>query len=328
MLQSILNSLDGYHVAESGIGSPGRESLLYGKATSRAVVKFQKAHGIPPTGNFGFLTREALNKIKCESISSAAVPPIAPSIQTTYTPPQISLPPIKPAPTAGVIVATTTQPKANVAPKPLSIDDIDPDMRKVIQDNSELMSKMGTPIADFGNLEKKLIFGGASPRAAAPGSQVIAYGNGFIAPATIEISGHSLPLDILSGAKASFTIPSDLKPGLYDAIVKTNNGTSESSRIAVIQPGSSAPTITNVDPAAGNNGSMFTITGANFADTNDIDTSGGTMTNVSSDGKTIHFTLAIDPSLLLNGKAPSGLTFGVSVRNKYGASEFTGIKTN
>jgi hypothetical protein len=60
-LQQYLNSHD-FTVATFGPGSQGHETRDFGKATRAAVIKFQIAHHISPTGNVGPLTRAALNK--------------------------------------------------------------------------------------------------------------------------------------------------------------------------------------------------------------------------------------------------------------------------
>jgi peptidoglycan hydrolase-like protein with peptidoglycan-binding domain len=44
-LQRILNKL-GYTIATTGVGSPGRESMLFGPFTQNAVIRFQKANDI------------------------------------------------------------------------------------------------------------------------------------------------------------------------------------------------------------------------------------------------------------------------------------------
>jgi hypothetical protein len=61
-LQKILNA-NGYKVALSGSGSPGKETNYFGNATKAALIKFQKANKIyPSNGFFGPLTRAIVNK--------------------------------------------------------------------------------------------------------------------------------------------------------------------------------------------------------------------------------------------------------------------------
>jgi len=56
-LQKYLNTM-GYRVTSEGSGSPGNETIYFGKATKAALIAFQKAHGISPSlGYFGPLTR-------------------------------------------------------------------------------------------------------------------------------------------------------------------------------------------------------------------------------------------------------------------------------
>ncbi|MEN9912850.1 MAG: hypothetical protein RLY66_258 [Candidatus Parcubacteria bacterium] len=55
-LQRYLNAR-GYIIAVSGSGSPGNESDFYGYLTQAALMRFQRDHGIPATGNFGPITR-------------------------------------------------------------------------------------------------------------------------------------------------------------------------------------------------------------------------------------------------------------------------------
>ncbi len=59
-LQQYFNT-HGYVIATRGIGSLGKETDSLGTHTSLALKKFQKAHGIPMTGNLGSATRAAIN---------------------------------------------------------------------------------------------------------------------------------------------------------------------------------------------------------------------------------------------------------------------------
>ncbi len=58
-LQQFLNN-NGYTVANSGLGSKGRETEYFGPATVNALKAFQKANGLSVTGT---LTNETINKI-------------------------------------------------------------------------------------------------------------------------------------------------------------------------------------------------------------------------------------------------------------------------
>jgi peptidoglycan hydrolase-like protein with peptidoglycan-binding domain len=59
-LQQFLNT-HGFRVASSGPGSPGNETTKFGALTYQALVKFQKAHGLPATGYLGPMTRSLIN---------------------------------------------------------------------------------------------------------------------------------------------------------------------------------------------------------------------------------------------------------------------------
>lgn len=62
-LQKYLNN-NGFRVTDSGYGSPGNESVFFGKATREALIKFQEANNIAETnlGYFGQASREFIGK--------------------------------------------------------------------------------------------------------------------------------------------------------------------------------------------------------------------------------------------------------------------------
>jgi hypothetical protein len=60
-LQQFLNA-QGFTVATTGPGSPGNETDFFGMKTYQALVKFQAANDLPPTGHLGPLTRAALDR--------------------------------------------------------------------------------------------------------------------------------------------------------------------------------------------------------------------------------------------------------------------------
>jgi hypothetical protein len=59
-LQRFLNT-HGYILTPTGNGSPGNETDIFGPHTYRALIKFQSANNLPPTGYFGPLTRALIN---------------------------------------------------------------------------------------------------------------------------------------------------------------------------------------------------------------------------------------------------------------------------
>lgn len=58
-LQQWLNA-NGYPLAQTGAGSPGKETDIFGPHTYEALIQFQAAHRLPATGFLGPLTRAAL----------------------------------------------------------------------------------------------------------------------------------------------------------------------------------------------------------------------------------------------------------------------------
>ena len=68
-LQKILNSDARTRITESGVGSPGKETTLFGTLTRRAVQKFQELYEIAHAGNAGYglvgpATRAKLNALQ------------------------------------------------------------------------------------------------------------------------------------------------------------------------------------------------------------------------------------------------------------------------
>lgn len=61
-LQQILNK-QGFVIATTGAGSPGQEGTYFGTKTSAALLRFQRAKGLPAVGWAGPKTREYLNSL-------------------------------------------------------------------------------------------------------------------------------------------------------------------------------------------------------------------------------------------------------------------------
>ena len=61
LLQKFLNE-NQYTIARNGVGSPGKETSYFGKATKSALMRFQKANDLVQDGITGPLTRAVLNK--------------------------------------------------------------------------------------------------------------------------------------------------------------------------------------------------------------------------------------------------------------------------
>ncbi len=87
-LQQVLNGDSDTRIADSGAGSPGKETDFFGSATKRAVQKFQEKYGIAKPGDSGYgnvgpKTRAKINEISGvgAGASMEAKPPsvVAPS---------------------------------------------------------------------------------------------------------------------------------------------------------------------------------------------------------------------------------------------------------
>jgi peptidoglycan hydrolase-like protein with peptidoglycan-binding domain len=61
-LQLFLNA-EGFVLAQTGPGSPGQETNMFGARTRGALIRFQAFHDLPATGYFGPLTRGLLNAL-------------------------------------------------------------------------------------------------------------------------------------------------------------------------------------------------------------------------------------------------------------------------
>jgi YVTN family beta-propeller protein len=83
ILQKFLNA-NGFIIANSGPGSPGHETLIFGYATQYQLKRFQIAHGImPATGFFGPKTRAFIEGGVPAQNPSPVLPPIA--VSGTFT---------------------------------------------------------------------------------------------------------------------------------------------------------------------------------------------------------------------------------------------------
>jgi peptidoglycan hydrolase-like protein with peptidoglycan-binding domain len=103
-LQQILNSDPDTRIAESGIGSPGSETTLFGALTEKAIQRFQVKYGIAGPGDAGYgyvglKTRTKLNELS--GSSSTPVTPESPSSQAS-----------QPEATASMVDQITAQIKA------------------------------------------------------------------------------------------------------------------------------------------------------------------------------------------------------------------------
>ncbi len=72
-LQRFLNN-HGFPLARSGPGASGEETEIFGHLTQAALLKFQQANKLPPTGFFGPLTRGKVNAIMSQDYAAKQRP--------------------------------------------------------------------------------------------------------------------------------------------------------------------------------------------------------------------------------------------------------------
>jgi peptidoglycan hydrolase-like protein with peptidoglycan-binding domain len=89
-LQKYLND-NGYKIADSGVGSPGHETNLFGSLTAETVRRWQTAQGVPSTGYFGPKSQEAYLK-HVSTLASAQVATVSPTIIPAAPAPLNSVP--------------------------------------------------------------------------------------------------------------------------------------------------------------------------------------------------------------------------------------------
>ncbi len=84
-LQKILNFDPVTRIAQSGPGSPGKETIVYGALTREAVIRFQLKHGIITSrsalgaGLVGPNTRRKLNELSAAAVAPAPTPTPTPA---------------------------------------------------------------------------------------------------------------------------------------------------------------------------------------------------------------------------------------------------------
>lgn len=320
-LQMFLNATPETRVASKGPGSPGREGVFYGKATAAAVMRFQVANQIDNTGVFGPITRAAFIANLC-GVTKPAQKPLPPPTVSNEAKPTPSLPT---PPPASLVPQTPAAPATEAARAPykipsFSFDSLSAEMRELFEKSKDIMSQMGTPFSNPNATSRMLIIGDPSPSGSPPGTVVAIRGNGFEAPATIQIGNTTLPLQVIDFSSATFNLPATSTPGLYDISVNVNGKTSNVERFAITKQGVTIPNISKISPTSGNVGSQITLTGTGFLDVNDIEAGSSNITNISSDGTSIRFTLTANPMFLSNGKLLPTYPLFIRVRNINGTS--------
>ena len=96
-VQKVLNLSTSTQIAATGPGSPGNETIIFGRATKNAIIKFQTLYSndilVPaglaqPTGIAGFLTLKKINQIS-DAYNQSSVKSMATSTKTVVVPPPV-----------------------------------------------------------------------------------------------------------------------------------------------------------------------------------------------------------------------------------------------
>ena len=103
-LQQVLNSDPDTRIAESGVGSPGNETLLFGVLTEKAIQKFQVKYGIAGPGDVGYGYVGPKTRTKLNELSGGSSVPVIPESPSSQAP--------TPSTTASMIDQITAQIKA------------------------------------------------------------------------------------------------------------------------------------------------------------------------------------------------------------------------
>jgi peptidoglycan hydrolase-like protein with peptidoglycan-binding domain len=304
-LQVILNSDTFTQVATGGAGSPGQENGYFGPLTKKAVMNFQRKYapevlfpaGIwQPTGVVGKYTIAKLNSLSSGISGKNAIVSFdnIPALVQSVVPP--------------ITVSSTP---------------VDLSQNKTTTDFYNF----------FASGSKPLLFN-LSAYQAKHGDKVTVNGNGFLSTDNSVIFGSNSRIDNLTsaiGTSITFTIPDSVPNGSYNLAVENKNGstfdTSYGDFFKITDTPTGPPAIFKVDPpvvSSTDTKTTITLTGENFDKDNDIFSSLGNLSNVSSDGRTITFSLSSlehTSTLVSTVKIhPISVPIYLFVKNSYGVT--------
>lgn len=185
-----------------------------------------------------------------------------------------------------------------------------------------------TPAFDDSAITDPPVIAYPSEYVAKAGDRITVTGENFLAlNNTLRFGTYEIKnVRAASAGAISFIVPSDAPDGKYNMTVSNKNGESNPRLFIIKNSSVPAPAITSVTPTSGPYGSTVTLTGYGFATNgNDIYSTFDLIPDLSSDGKTIRFTVAPFkdvPELQagLQPKQPLNVTEYFYVVNKNGIS--------
>lgn len=285
-LQIILNRNPKTQVAASGVGSPGNETSFFGSLTKTAVAAFQELY------------------------ASDILAPLGLSKGTGY-------------------FGKSTRDKINnLSSDPTEeIPDVPPPAASLPNPETPVPSKT-TPVFDDTSIKEAPEIAYPSAYVAKKGDRITVTGENFLASGnTIHLGTYTIQnLGGDSSNSLSFVVPSDAPDGKYNMTISNKNGESNERLFIVKNTATPEPVITSVNPTSGAYGSIVTLAGSGFTSQgNDIYSTYDLMTDISSDGKTLRFSVAPFKNIPelqagLQPKQPFDITEYFYVVNKNGIS--------
>lgn len=287
-LQKVLNSNPDTHIAVSGAGSPGNETMTFGKLTRLAVMKFQEKYPVDilqpaglafGNGFVGPLTLKKLNGLQNTALNNVYIAPGPADPLVNFKVRDNEKIDIYSADKKIEAVQNNIIAKINAA----ILAGKAPEGPVITQEDMTLPSQI-------------LLMSPLQITSGAVGTTIhiqVDEFNGF----NDVYFGEKYIIRGISATSGLITVKvPPLPPGRYDIAVKNSKGLSNTTFFVVITGVAAPVQITSVSPKV-SYGQSMTIIGSGFAKNNDIITSVGVFKNTPSlDGSTI--TLPMAPEYL------------------------------